>query len=277
MSLVLLLALFGVGLAVGFTSGLVGIGGGVLIVPFLYFFYSHPAFSGTNLPASLHTAVANATSLFIIVPTAALGTRNYARRGLVEWRAVLPIALISLLAAIIGVRLALILPSEIVRVVFGLFLIATAIQLYIQPQAVEQRPLRLNPWIVVLTGVAVGVLSGLMGIGGGAVAAPLLLRLVHLNVKKVAATSLAIVGIAAISGMISYIASGWHAPNMPPGSFGYVHVLAGLPILLGSMLAVRFGAWVNVRMHPRKLQVMFAAFFMVLGLYFIVRNLPAVL
>lgn len=277
MGLLLLLALFGVGLAVGFTSGLVGIGGGVLIVPFLYFFYAHPGWSGASLPVELHTVAAHATSLFIIVPTAALGTWNYMRRGLVEWRAVIPIAITSLAAAIVGVQLALILPSAAVRVVFGLFLIGTGSQLYIQPRAVEGRPLQLKAWIVGVTGVCVGVLSGLMGIGGGAVAAPLLIRLVRLNLKQAAATSLAIVGIAAVSGMVTYIASGWMNPDMPPGSIGYVHVLAGLPILAGSMLAVRLGTQVNQRMRPRALQITFAVFFVSMGVYFVLQNLPAII
>ena len=277
MTLLLLLALLGTGLAVGFISGLVGIGGGVLIVPFLYFFYAHPEFSRTNLPADMHTVAANATSLFIIVPTAALGTWNYVRRGLVEWRAVVPIAAISLFGAIGGVRLALILPGPLLRVLFGLFLIATSLQLYMQPNVFQERPLRLEPWIVAVTGLTVGVLSGLLGIGGGAIAAPLLLRLVHLDLRKVAATSLAIVGIAAAAGMVSYIASGWASAAMPPGSIGYVNVMAGLPILVGSLAAVRVGTRVNARLPARTLKGVFTAFFMLMGVYLITQSLPAVL
>ena len=276
MSLELLLVLLVVGLAVGFISGLVGIGGGVLIVPFLYFFYAHPAFSRTSLNADLHTVAAHATSLFIIVPTAALGTWNYARRGLVEWRAVLPVAIISMFAAIAGVRLALVLPPQIVRVAFGLFLITTAVQLFRRPNVVEERPLRLNAAIAGATGVAVGVLSGLMGIGGGAIAGPLLLKLAHLELRKVAATSLAIVGLAALSGAAGYIVSGLHNAAMPPGSLGYIHVTAGLPIMVGSMIAVRLGTKVNQRMNPLGLRVTFAVFFGLMGIYFIAQNLPVV-
>jgi uncharacterized membrane protein YfcA len=75
----------------------------------------------------------------------------------------------------------------------------------------------------------------------------------------------------------TYIVSGWHNPAMPAGSIGYLHIAAGLPILVGSLLSVRAGTWVNVHTRPRTLRVIFAGFFLVMGVYFIVQNLPAVL
>ena len=123
MSLVVLLTLVGVGLLVGFISGLVGIGGGVLIVPFLYFFYAHPAWSGTTIPLQLHNSVANATSLFIIIPTAIWGARSYHRAGLVVWRAAIPIAFASAIFAILSVRIQVSLPTHAVRIAFGTFLL----------------------------------------------------------------------------------------------------------------------------------------------------------
>src|SRR5690606_37573777 len=89
-------ALAGAGFLVGLLAGLVGIGGGVLIVPFLYFFYAHPVWGGVTFDPALHATVAHATSLFIIIPTAIVGTITYSRAGLVSWRAVLPIAAFSL-------------------------------------------------------------------------------------------------------------------------------------------------------------------------------------
>jgi uncharacterized protein len=80
-----LLSLAASGILIGFVSGLVGVGGGVLMVPLLYFFYAHPGWSGIILPGELHAVVAHATSLFVIVPTAILGTWSYHRANLVEW------------------------------------------------------------------------------------------------------------------------------------------------------------------------------------------------
>src|SRR5215211_5537269 len=106
MTVAALVALAVVGVAVGFLAGLVGIGGGVFIVPFLYFFYSHATWSGVELAPALHATVAHATSLFIIVPTAAVGTATYARSQLVVWRAALPVAVFSVASAALGAVLA---------------------------------------------------------------------------------------------------------------------------------------------------------------------------
>src|SRR5215510_3135211 len=132
MSVVALLVLLLVGLLVGIASGLVGIGGGVLIVPFLYSFYAHPGWSHATLAPELHTIVAHATSLFVIVPTAIRGARSYNQAGLVVWKAALPIAAASALATIAGTGLAEVLPGAWLRIFFGGFLLFTGVQLVVR-------------------------------------------------------------------------------------------------------------------------------------------------
>ncbi|MEX2282967.1 MAG: sulfite exporter TauE/SafE family protein [Gemmatimonadota bacterium] len=273
MSPLILLALVLVGLLVGFTSGLVGIGGGVLIVPFLYFFYNNPAWSGAHIPENLHTLVANATSLFVIVPTAIRGTRTYDKAGLVVWRAALPIAALSVIAVVAGERVAEHLPSTTVRIAFGAFLLFTGVQLILRRRAPDAGTIRMHPVAIVGTGLVVGMLSGLMGIGGGAIAAALLIHFIGLDLKQAAGTSLAIVLFAAVVGTITYGIRGWGVQPMPPGSIGYVHVLAGVPIMVGSLLTVRLGSLANQRMDAQKLKRIFALFFTLLGLYLIWSNL----
>jgi uncharacterized membrane protein YfcA len=246
-SIAVLLALALVGLAVGFTSGLVGIGGGVLIVPFLYFFYAHPSWSQVVLAQPLHTTVAHATSLFVIIPTALLGTRSYQKAKLIVWRAALPIALVSIFSAIAGARAALVAPGPLLRIGFGVFLLLTAAQLLLGRKE-NERPLRVRAPIVVITGLVVGFLSGLMGIGGGAVAAPLLIHVIGVRLKQAAATSLAIVAFASLAGTTTYALSGVQIAGMPPGSVGYIHVAAAIPILIASMISVRWGTLVNQRL-----------------------------
>lgn len=268
-----LLALAVAGLLVGFVSGLVGIGGGVLIIPLLYLFYAHPEWSGAAIPAELHTYIANATSLFVVVPTAMMGARSYTKAGLVVWRVVFPIAIASIAFAVLGTLLALMLPGNVIRICFALFLFFTGAQLLRRkPNAAAESHVHLSIGGVVLTGMLVGVLSGLLGIGGGAIASALLIQLLGLDLKQAAATSLAIVGFAAIATSAAYAWRGWGTPGMPPGSIGYVHVAAALPIMAGSLVSVRWGSVANQRMDVRTLRFVFSAFFILLGVYIITRN-----
>jgi uncharacterized protein len=272
MSPTALLALVAVGFAVGFLAGLVGIGGGVLIVPFLYLFYGHAGWSGVELPLSLQATVAHATSLLVIVPTAVAGTLTYARSRLVVWRAVLPIAAFSTVAATAGALVATRIPSQYLKLGFGVFLIFTAVQLMRQRGAhVTDRPVRAGLGVAALTGTAVGLLSALLGVGGGLVAIPLLLYVMRLQIEQVAATSLAIVAFAATAGSLTYMAAGMPA-TMPAGSIGLVHVAAALPMLPGAMLAARWGARANQRLDAARLRPLFAVLFGLLGARLLIAN-----
>jgi uncharacterized membrane protein YfcA len=275
MGATVLLALFGVGLAVGFLSGLVGIGGGVLIVPFLYFFYAHPGWSGTAVPGGLEAAIAHATSLFIIVPTAIRGTIAYHRSKVVAWRVALPVAVASAVAAVAGARTALALPEAVLKLLFGLLLITSGVQLIRKPETGVRRDRRVTVLRSATTGVLVGLLSAMLGVGGGLVAIPMLIYVVGLEITQVAATSLAIVTFAATSGMITYVVSGWGATGLPPGSLGFVHVAAALPMLAGSVISVRWGAVANQRLPARTLRMMFAILFILLGIKLLVENVGA--
>ena len=275
MDFAVLVALLGVGVAVGFVSGLVGIGGGVLIVPFLYFFYGHPQWSGSVVPPDLQAAVAHATSLFIILPTAFQGTLRYHREGLVAWRAATPVAVGALLAAVLGARLALGLPPEVLKLAFGGLLLVSAARVALPGPPAGERPLRLALPYTLGTGAATGLLSALLGVGGGVVAIPLLIQLVHLELRRVAATSLAVICFAALSGTLTYVASGWRVGGMPAGSLGYVHLAAGLPMLLGAMVAVRAGVWANRSLDERRLRLVFWLLLAAVGLRLVLQNVGA--
>jgi uncharacterized protein len=207
-----LLALIIVGFAVGFLAGLVGIGGGVLIVPFLYFFYAHSGWSGVDIPSSLHPTVAAATSLFIIIPTALAGTATYARSGLVAWRTALPVAAFSVVFAAAAALLAARMPPEFLKVAFGTFLILTAINLLTRRSSAVSGPPRTNLVAAGATGALVGIFSALLGVGGGLVAIPMLMYVVRLDLRHIAATSLAIVAFAATAGTLTYMFTGAGVP-----------------------------------------------------------------
>lgn len=274
MALPALVALAGVGVAVGFLSGLVGIGGGVLIVPFLYFFYAHPEWGGAVVSSQLEATVAHATSLFIIVPTAVLGTVSYTRARLVAWRAVVPLAITSIFAAVLGARIAVLLPADLLKLAFGAFLLFTAYQL-IGRKSDDQpaRPLRLGLAITLPSGILVGLFSALLGVGGGLVAIPLLLNVMRLDVKRVAATSLAVVAFAASAGTLTYMVTGLQDPGAPAGGIGYVHATVALPILITSVISVRWGTRANQRVNRGTLRWIFGLLMLALSVRLIVQSL----
>ncbi len=97
--------------------------------------------------------------------------------------------------------------------------------------------------------------------------------LVGIELRKVAATSLAIVMFSATAGTLTYALSGPESSALvPEGTLGYVHVAAGLPILAGSILSVRWGAALNQRLPARQLRALFAVVFLLMGLHLIAAN-----
>ncbi len=275
MTIWVLLTLVGSGLAVGFLSGLVGIGGGVLIVPLLYFFYAHAGWSGLRLAPDLQVVVAHATSLFVIVPTSALGTWTYHRAGAVAWRAALPIAAFSVVAALAGSQLAPLIPAALLKLGFGLLLLVSGARLIRSGTPDETRSGRPHLVVGAISGLAVGLMSALLGVGGGVVAIPILVYFVGLPIRKVAATSMAIIAFTATAAVVGYAVAGAGETGLPPGSVGYVHLLAGLPVLGGALAAVSLGARLNQSLDTGRLRLIFGILFILLGARLAIQNATA--
>lgn len=270
------LAVFAAGLLAGLLSGLVGVGGGVLMVPFLYFFYARPGWSGVSPPPDVATVAAHATSLFVILPTSLRGAWKYHRRGLVVWRAVWPIGLAAAVAAALASRLAVQVEPRWLRLVFAGFLLWNAAHvLRPRERAVEgapERPLRLSLPVTLGTGAAVGVFSALLGVGGGLVAIPLLMQVVRIDLRRVAATSLAIIALTSLGGTLAYMLGAPDATVRPGFSMGYVDLAVAAILAAGTLLSVGWGTELNRRTNPRTLAMVFAALFAVLGVQLLVEN-----
>jgi hypothetical protein len=271
------LAVFAVGLLAGLLSGLVGVGGGVLMVPFLYFFYARPGWSGIAPAPDVATVAAHATSLFVIIPTSLRGAWAYHRRGLVVWRAVWPVGLAAAGAAALASRFAVQVEPRWLRLVFALFLLWNAVHVLRSPRETAKddaapRPPRLSPPVTLGTGAAVGVFSALLGVGGGLVAIPLLMHGVGIRLRSVAATSLAIIMLTSLGGALAYMLAAPAAAVRPGWSVGYVDLGVAAALAAGTVLSVGVGAALNRRMNPRTLSVVFAVIFAALGLQLLIAN-----
>ncbi len=279
MSLLALFLTLLFGGVVGVVSGLVGVGGGIVMVPLLYLLFAHPGWSEVAIPASQHAVVAHATSLFVIVPTALAGILSYQKSRLVDWRAALPMAGLAVLAAVGGVQIAIRLPPEILKAGFGFFLVGSGLNLLNAARGRQDVPgrLREHPYAAVLGGLAVGFITSLLGVGGGIVAIPILIYLVRLDVRKVAATSLGVVVFSAFTAALTYAVTGWGHPDLPAGSVGYIYLPAGLALLPGAVFTARYGARLNQKLNPRALRVLFGLVFLLVGLRLFLGNLGAAL
>lgn len=270
------LAALAVGLLAGAVSGLVGIGGGAVMVPFLYFFLSHPELSGAQVPAAQQAVVAHATSLLVIVPVSLRGAWLYHRAGLVEWRAVWRMGLASVVTASLGARAAVAMPASLLKTAFGVFLLVVATRLFIGKSSTESS----GDWAesdirtgrALAGGAAVGFFSALLGVGGGLVAIPVLIYGLHLPIRKVTGTSLALITFTAVIGVAAFAVSGWTAPA-GAGVLTYFRVHAALALALGALLAVPIGTGLQMRMPTHALRRLFAVVFFVLGARIIMVNL----
>jgi uncharacterized protein len=275
-----IVAVFGVGVLTGLLAGLVGIGGGVLMVPFLYLFYAHAGWAGTRLTPEAATLASHATSLFVILPTSVRGAWAFQRKGLVEWRAAVPIGIAAAVAAVAAAQLAELLDPRWLRLAFGVLLLFSAWHLARTPHhepagdGVSERPLRLSLPATTGVGASMGAFSALLGVGGGVIGIPLLIHVVGVNLRRVAATSLAIVTVTSLGGAVAYMVDGPPSPVRPGLSVGYVDLGVGLVLMAGTLLSVRWGTVLNRRLNPRTLALVFAVLFAASGLRLVIGNLP---
>jgi len=265
---------------VGVLSGLVGVGGGVIMVPFLYLLFAAPGWSGVVVDAASQALVAHATSLFVIIPTAIAAVMGYRGSDRVVWPVVVPMALGAIVAAAGGAMVAERLAPEALKGAFGALLVAVGVRLLRERREAStgpRRPVRLHPAVTVPCGMVAGFFSALLGVGGGIVAIPLLIYVIHLDLRDVAATSIGLVVFASVAGSAAYVVLGLDAPSLPSGTLGYVFFPAGLALVPGAVAGAVWGARLNQKMTGRGLRILFAVVFLVLGLRLFVPNVAALL
>ena len=274
------LAALGIGLLAGAVSGLVGIGGGAIMVPFLYFFLAQPEMSGVAIPAADQAVVAHATSLAVIIPISLRGTWLYHRAGRVDWDSVWRMGLSSILFAIIGARVAVAVPGQALKISFGVFLLVIAARLVLGKKNTADK-FDVDPTArtirALIGGAMVGFFSALLGVGGGLVAIPVLVYWLHLPMEKVSATSLAVITFTAATGVATYVVSGQLEYPGGGGGSTYFHMWAAFALAIGAFIAVPLGTEAQMRLPTDKLRYLFAVVFFTLGGRIVITNLLVLL
>lgn len=248
------------GTCTGFLAGLLGIGGGMLMVPVMTLL-----FSVKGVPSEHIVKMAVATSLATICFTSLASVRAHHLHGAVRWNIVKLLAPGILLGSYLGSWLATLLPSRTLALFFALFVAFSATQMLLgkKPAATRQLP---RAGGMFAAGSGIGALSGMVGAGGGFIAVPFM-TWCNVGIHNAVATSAALGFPIAIAGTLSYVINGLGIANLPPGSLGYMYLPALVVISIASVLMAPVGARTAHRLDVRHLRRAFALLLYALAAY----------
>lgn len=259
--MILIAIYFLIGSVAGMLSGLLGIGGGLLVVPALAYVFSHYSI----VPHNLVMHVAAGTSLTVMIATTARSMWAHSKKGVSFWpiyRQFLPGVIVG---TICGALLAHLLHSDILRIVFAIFILTVAVSMLLQRKANPKRglPGRVG---MSICGFAIGGKSGLLGVGGGALTIPLLVYC-NVSMRVAVVVSIAVGMTVAVIGSVTFLLSGLHASGLPAHSTGYIFWPACFAVALGSVVFAPLGATFSHRLSVEFLKRIFALFLLVVGVH----------
>ena len=246
------------GLAVGFVAGLLGVGGGLIIVPVLI-----ALLQVQGLAAGMEPQVALGTSLASILFTSLSSVRAHHRHGAVEWPLLRRITPGIVAGTLAGALLAAQLPGQVLKLFFVAFLFYAATQMWLDFKPQPHRALPGNAGTTFAGGV-IGAVSSWVGIGGGTLSVPFMLWH-NIPLHRAIGTSAAIGFPIALAGALGYVVGGWRSEGLPDASLGYVYLPALAGIVLGSVLTAPLGARTAHRLPVRPLKRIFAVLLYVLA------------
>ena len=260
--LILELALLGT--CTGFLAGLLGIGGGMLMVPFMTFILTSKGF-----PADYTVKMAVATSLATICFTSLSSVRAHHQRGAVLWPVARLLAPGILVGSALGAQIAVALPGKVLGVLFALFVGFSATQMFLDRKPKPTRTLPKGLGMFSMGGL-IGMLSALVGAGGAFISVPFM-TWCNVKIHNAVGTSSALGFPIALAGTLGYIWAGIGMPQMPAGSVGYIYLPALVVISIASMAMAPLGARTAHRMDIRPLKKVFATVLYGLAAYFLLR------
>ena len=265
-SLTLVLELMALGAFAGFLAGLLGVGGGMLMVPFVTF-----VVSSRGVEPALAVKMGIATSMATILFTSISSLRAHHRRGAVRWDivgAIAPGIVVGSLLA--GAAAFALLKGAALAVLFALFVGFSATQMLLdrRPAPTRELPGRLGQGAV---GAAIGFLSGLVGAGGAFVSVPFM-TWCNVPIHNAVATSAALGLPIALASTVGYVIGGWSLPPSLPGAFGYLYLPALVLIASTSVLTAPLGARTAHGMDVGRLRRVFAALLYGLAAYMLFKG-----
>ena len=265
----LIIELAALGLSTGFLAGLLGIGGGMLMVPFITLILS-----ARSVGPDLTVKMAIATSMATIIFTSISSVRAHHKRGAVRWPLVKGLAPGIVLGSLIGsLGVFAFLKGSFLALFFAAFVSFSATQMFLDK---KPAPTRQVPGTAGLLGAGgfIGFLSGLVGAGGGFVSVPFM-TWCNVAIHNAVATSAALGFPIALANVVGYIISGQNLPNLPEYSFGYLWLPALVVIASCSVFVAPLGASAAHRLPVKQLKRVFASILYVLAAYMLYKGLSA--
>lgn len=257
------------GCCTGFLAGLLGVGGGMMLVPFMT-----AILSSRGVGAELSVKMAIATSMATILFTSISSVRAHHQRGAVQWRLVATLAPGIVLGGLLaGAGAFAVIKGAWLALFFAVFVGFSATQMLLDRKKTAARPMP-GPAGQTAAGAGIGFISGLLGAGGAFISVPFM-TMHSVTIHRAIATSAALGFPIALASVVGYVVSGWSLQTSLPGAVGYVFVPALLSVACASMVTAPLGARTAHGMEVRPLRRLFAVLLWMLALYMLYKGLTA--
>lgn len=261
--LTLTTALVAAGAAIGFLAGVFGVGGGAISVPVFF-----EIFGALGYPPDVAMPVAVGTSLAVIVPTSINSARGHHKMGTLDSEVLRTWAIPILLGVMLGAVIARFAAPDVFQSVFVVIASINAVKLLTGGKGWRLRETLPGALAMKLAGMTIGLVSAIMGIGGGAVS-NLLLTLHGVPIHRAISTSAGVGVLIAIPGTLGYVLAGFGRDDLPPGSLGFVSVSTFAVTIPTSLLTTRYGVALAHRLSRRSLEIAFGSFLVLVAARFL--------
>ena len=254
------------GAAGGVIAGMLGVGGGIVIVPVLDL-----VLSALGIDSDIRMHVTVATSLATIIPTAISSSRAHEAKGAVDHDQLKRWGIAIFLGAIAGVILASRASGDTLSAVFGIVALLVAIKMLLPLEGkhiAEAVPGGAGGQFIPF---AIGGISSMMGIGGGTLSVPVM-TLFNVPIHRAVGTAALFGLMISAPATVAFIVTGWNVQGLPPGSLGYVNLIGLAIIAPVSYLTAPFGARVAHALSKRQLSLMFGLFLTVVAVRMLLRT-----
>jgi uncharacterized membrane protein YfcA len=257
-----LLAVLAISAAVaGFMAGLLGVGGGIIMVPALYYAFTVLDF---ELATRMHLAVG--TSLAIIIPTSIISTKTHMEYDAVDFKMVKSFGIFILIGVIAGTFLAVNLKTPTLVLFFSIFAFMVGLFFIFLREKLVENPKTISNIVKNISGIIIGFISIPLGIGGGSLMVPFM-RTFGYDIRKSIGTAAAVGFLISLSGTITMIAGGKIIDNInTPFSVGYINLLGFAVFVPVTMIMARLGAKAVYKIDKKLLSKIFGTFLLIVSI-----------